>query len=185
MEPLVFKPDRSRNSARRIFGGVIDVSGGGLGCLVFLAGLFMIPVAVEGAKANRGALWLLMLPAAGLLLLLVFSAFGAVLAFTGAADRIVLSAEAITHQSGKATTRLSLHEITKLGATWVRDAPRVGHWELVISANSGGRIALGIAQGAYLAIFDVQAILKALLPLLPGTVEINPRIQAYASTGRV
>ena len=183
MEPVVFKPDRSRNAARRIFGGVLGIGGGGLGCLFFLAGLFMIPVALDGAKTNKGALWLLMIPIAGLLFMLVFAGFGAVLVFTGASDRIVVSAEAITHKSGKATMTLSFQEIASLDTTWVWDSPKAGHWALVISAHSGGRIELGIAQGAYLAFFDVQAILKALLPLLPATVQIAPRIQAYASTG--
>jgi hypothetical protein len=183
MEPLVFKPDRSRTAARRVFGTVIGIGGGGLGCLLLLAGLFMIPVALEGAKTNKGALWLLMFPVAGLLFLVVSSLFGAMLWSTGARDRIVVDADAITSRSGKATTRLPLNEVASLSAAWVRDSPRAGHWALVMSTHAGNRIDLGLAQAGYLAIFDAQAILTALLPRLDAAVQIDPRIRAYASTG--
>lgn len=183
MDPLIFKPDRSRNTARRVFGTTLALGGGGLGCAFLLIGLLLIPVALEGAKTNKGALWLFMVPAAGLLFILVFGGFGVVLWRTGASESVVLSAEAIVLDTGKAATTLYLHEIASLDATWVWDSPRAGHWALVISAQSGGRIELGIAQGAYLAIFDVRPILRALLPLLSPTVQIDPRIQAYATTG--
>jgi hypothetical protein len=183
MEPLVFEPDRSRTAARRVFGSVIGIGGGGMGCLLLLAGLFMIPVALEGAKTNTGALWLLMFPVAGLLFLVVGSLFGGMLWSTGAGERIVVDAEAITRRSGKATTRLPFREIASLNAIWVRDSPRAGHWVLVISTRSGDRIDLGLAQDGYLAVFDVQAILAALLPRLSATAQIDPRIRAYASTG--
>lgn len=185
MEPLIFKPDRSRNTARRVFGTAIGLGGGGLGCAFLLIGLLLIPVALEGAKTNKGALWLFMVPAAGLLFILVFGGFAIVLWRTGASECVVLSAEAIALDSGKAATTLYLHEIASLSVTWVWDSPRVAHRALVITAQSGGRIELGIAQGAYLAIFDVRPILKALLPLLPVTVQIDPRIQTYAATGRM
>ncbi len=183
MEPLVFEPDRSRTAARRVFGSVIGIGGGGLGCLLLLAGVFMVPVALEGAKTNTGALWLLVFPVAGLLFLAVSSLFGARLWSTGAGDRVVVDAQAITRRSGTATTRLALREVASLSAIWVRDSPRAGHWALVISSGSGDRIDLGLAQVGYLAIFDVQAILAALLPRLGATAQVDPRIRAYASTG--
>lgn len=111
MEPLVFKPDRSRNAARRIFGGVLAIGGGGLGGLLLLVGL----------------LWGLMVPAAGLLFLVVFVAFGAVLAFAGAGDAVRLSAESIAVTSGKVTTTVSLRDIASLGSKLVLDSPRMGH----------------------------------------------------------
>lgn len=185
MEPLVFKPDRSRNAARRIFGGVLAIGGGGLGCLFLLVGLFLSLVFLGAAKSNRGALWGLMVPAAGLLFLIVFVAFGAVLAFTGAGDSVRLSAESIAVASGKVTTTLSLRDIASLGSKFVWDSPRMGHWALIISAYSGGTIELGIAQGAYLAIFDVRPILGRLVPRLAATVQIDPRIREYAATGRI
>ena len=185
MEPLVFKPDRSRSAARRIFGGVLAIGGGGLGCLLLLLGLFLSPVFLGAAKSNHGALWGLMLPAAGLLFLIVFVTFGAVLAFTGAQDCVRLNAESIALTSGKVTTTLSFPDIASLGSTFVWDSPRAGHWALIISAHSGRVIELGIAQGAYLAIFDVKPILTQLLPRLAATVPIDPLIRGYAATGRI
>jgi hypothetical protein len=61
----------------------------------------------------------------------------------------------------------------------------VGHWALIISAHSGGTIELGIAQGAYLATFDVRPILAHLVPRLAATVQIDPRIREYATTGKL
>ena len=101
MEPLIFKPDRSRSAARRIFGAVLAIGGGGLGCLLLVLGIFLSGAFLEAAKSNRGALWGLMLPASGLLFLIVFVTFGAVLVFTGARDSVRLSAESIALTSGK------------------------------------------------------------------------------------
>jgi hypothetical protein len=166
-----------------VFGGVIGIGGGCLGCLLLLAGLFMIPVALEGARTNKGALWLLVFPVAGLLFLVVTSLFGAKLWSAGASDRVVVDAEAITCQCGKTTTRLLLTEVATVSAAWVRDSPRAGHWTLAMATHAGDRIDLGLAQAGYLAIFDTQAILAALLPRLDANVQIDPRIRAYASTG--
>jgi hypothetical protein len=185
MEPLIFKPDRSRFAARRIFGAVLAIGGGGLGCLFLLLGLFLSPVILGAAKSNNGALWGLMLPASGLLFTIVFIAFGAIFVFTGAGDSVRLNAGSIAVTSGKVTTTLSLADIASLGSTFVWDSPRAGHWSLIISSHSGSTIELGIAQGAYLAIFDVRPILTQLLPRLSATVQIDPRIRGYAATGIV
>jgi hypothetical protein len=183
MEPRVFKPNPARFTARRIFGGVLAVGGGGLGCLLLLIGLFLLPALLRAAKSNPGALWGLMVPISGLLFLVVFVGFGAVLAFKGSGDCVRLGPEAIAVTNGKVTTTLSLADINSLGSMFVRDSPRAGHWALVIAAGSGATIELGIAQCGYLAIFDVRPILAQLIPRLAATVRIDPVIRGYATSG--
>ena len=168
---------------RRSVGGVLAIGGGGLGCLLLLIGLFLLPAFLRAAKSNPGALWGLMVPISGLLFLVVFVGFGAVLAFKGSGDCVRIGAGAIAVTSGKITTTLSLADIASLGSTLVRDSPRTGHWALIISAHSGATIELGIAQCGYLAIFDVQPILAQLISRLAATVRIDPVIRGYATSG--
>jgi hypothetical protein len=185
MAPLVFKPDRSRFAARRIFGGVLAVGGGGFGCVLLVIGVVLTPVFLGAAKSNHGALWGLMLPFSGLLFVIVFCAFGAVLAFQGAGDRVRLDDRSIAVTSGKRTTAISLSDIAGLGSRFICESPRTGHWALIITGSSGATIELSIGREGYLALFDVQAILTQLFPLLPATVQIDPVIRAYAATGRI
>jgi hypothetical protein len=180
----VFKPAASRLAARRIFGAVLAVAGLVLGGLLLAVGLLLTPVFLEAAKTNHGALWGLMVPGAGRLLLVGLGGGGALLALIGTGDRVRLNAESIAVTRRGVTTTLALRDITAVGASFVRDTPRVGHWELVITADSGGRIDLGIAHAGYLAIFDVQPILNALLSRLPAGVQVDERVRQYAATGQ-
>ncbi len=180
---MVFKPSASRTGARRIFGVIIAGGGLLLGGAVLLVGLLLLPAIFEGAKTNPAALWGLMLPVGGLLFVIVFGGVGAVLFFAGVGQEVRLTGESIALVSRTGTTTLQFAQITSVGARFVRDSPTAGHWAMVVDASSGRRIELGLAQGAYLAMFDVQPIVNALLPRLPAGVLVDERVRKYAATG--
>jgi hypothetical protein len=181
---LVFKPAAPQAAARRIFGAVMAGGGLLLGGILLLAGVLFLPAILEGAKTNPAALWGLVVPGAGLLFVIVFAGVGGLLIFAGAGREVRLTAGAMTLKRRRATTTLALADIASIGAVFVRDSPRVGHWAAVIRAVSGGTIELGIPQGAYLAMFDARPILVALLPRLPAAADVDARIRHYAATGQ-
>ncbi len=190
MEPvtfkLTFKPNPGRLTAQRVIGLALAVGGGGLGCCFLLVGVLLLPVLLNAESTSGGsALWGLVFPVAGLLFLVFFVGMGAALALSHTGELVQLTAGSIVHAQGKSSTALPLTEITNLQVRYAPGYRTPGHWVLVISGQSGQLIELDIPQPGYLAAFDVLPILRELLPRLPCTVRIDPRVQGYAATGQM
>lgn len=186
MPTITYKPNSGRLLGRRILGGVLAVGGGGLGLLIFLAGLLAIPLFLEAANSQKGSrLWGLMLPLTGLVFVIVFVGAGALLAFSHTGDRVQLTSDSLIYAQRKISTTLPLPEIIRVQSKFIRNPRGAGHWALSISGRSGDSIELDIAQPGYLATFDVMPIAKELLPRLPAAAEIDPRVRGYAATGQI
>ncbi len=186
MSTVTYKPNPGRLLGRRIFGAVLALGGGGLGLVILLGGILTLPLFLEADKAHPGArLWGFLFPLVGLVFLMGFVGAGVMVAFRHARDRVHLTSDSIVYARSKTRTTLPLPEISRVQGKFVRN-PRVpGHWVLSISGRSGDSIELDIGQQGYLAMFDVMPIAKELLPRLPASAEIDPRIRDYAATGQV
>ncbi|GAB4430504.1 MAG: hypothetical protein Fur0044_28190 [Anaerolineae bacterium] len=178
VKTLVYKPAPDRLQTRQIWGAWVALSGGGLGCLVFLLGLLLF-------KATANWLLGLTISAGALMGAVAFISDGLSLALSGRRDEVQLRPDALAYTHGPRATILPLAEITRLESRWAQGWRGRGHWALVIVDRFGQAIELDIPCGHSPAPFEVRPLLRDLFSRLPGPVEVDLRLQNYVATGQM
>lgn len=109
-------------------------------------------------------------------------------------QELQLSSQTLRRLMGKETFVVTLAQVTRLqvlqGSNWYTDPStnmrrQVYYWYIRIEDEGGHYIDLDITQGGHIGMYDVPRILRDLLPRLPASAQIDPRIQAYLSTGQM
>lgn len=178
VKTLVYKPTPERLRTRQIWGAWVALSGGGLGCLVFVLGLLLLKTTenwVLGMTISAGAL----------MGAVAFISDGLSLALSGHRDVVQLTPDALTYTHGQSATIVPLAEIIRLESRWAQGRRGRGHWALVIMDRFGQAIELDIPYGCSLASFEVRPLLRDLFSRLPGRVEVDLRLQNYVATGQM
>ncbi|MCK6627874.1 MAG: hypothetical protein L6R45_22190 [Anaerolineae bacterium] len=178
LSTVVYKPTPDRLRTRQVWGAFLALSGGGLGCLVFLLGLLLLKTTenwVLGVTISAGAL----------MGAVAFISDGLSLALSGRRDVVQLTPDALTYTHGPRAIILPLAEITRLESRWAQGRRGRGHWALVIMDRFGRAIELDIPYGRSPAPFEVRPLLRDLFSRLPGPVEVDLRLQNYVATGQM
>ena len=63
--------------------------------------------------------------------------------------------------------------------------PGVRYWYVLVETASGERVQLEITQDNYFGKFDVQKVMRDLLPRLSATTAVDPRIRDFITSGRM
>jgi hypothetical protein len=137
------------------------------------------------------------------LVFLLFSLFGVVFVALGGwrwysnrQQRLQLTPQALVSFSRGKRFQLPLAEISGIsareGVYWAKDPlsqvdiqTQHRYWIARIETRAGNYLDLDVTQGGYIGLFDVPRVLRDLLPRLPTSVQVDPRIQSYLATGRI
>jgi hypothetical protein len=193
MEAITYTPTKGAKTFSAIFGGFFAIIGGLFlccGCGVGAMALASYSNAAQGQNAE--SLGVLPLLACGFVALggLFASAGIWVAIFAARGNQLQLSPNALIEKNGGRSTALGLADIIRLNVdqgwqTTSSGTPGVRYWYVLIETASGERIKLEITQDNYIGMFDVQRVMRDLLPRLPATTAVDQRIRDYVVTGRM
>jgi hypothetical protein len=110
--------------------------------------------------------------------------------FAARGIQLQLTRDALIEKDGRRATTLRLADITRLSVDQGRrstrsSTPGVRYWYVLVETASGEQIKLEITQDNYFGAFDAQKVMRDLLPRLPATTAVDPRIRDYITTGRM
>ncbi len=193
METITYTPTQSAKTFNTLIGGFFAVLGAvflccGLGVgILALASFSRLP---QGQQAEGFAVMPLL--ACAFVVVGGLAAAGGVwtVLFAGRGAQLQLTHEALIEKKGRRSTILRLVDIIRLSVNqgWQSTrpgTPGVRYWYVLIETASGARIQLEITQDNYFGAFDVQKVLRDLLPRLPATTEVDARLRDYMTTGRM
>ncbi len=193
METITYTPTQSAKTFNALFGGFFAVIGTlflccGLG--VGILALASFSNITQGQTAESFAVMPLL--ACGFValggLFVIVGVWTAIFAARG--KQLRLTPDALIEKDGGRSTTLRLAGIIRLNVdqgwqTTRSGAPGTRYWYVRVETAGGERIQLEITQGNYIGTFDVQKVMRDLLPRLPATTEVDPRIHNYLATGRM
>ncbi len=192
METITYTPTRSAKTFNALFGGFFAVMGSVFVCSGLGVGALMLlfsSAAQEPSAQNFAVMPLLacgFIAMGGLFVIVgVWTAF-----FAARGKQLRLTPDALIEKDGGRSTTLRLAGIIRLSGdqgwqTTRSGAPGTRYWYVGVETASGERIQLEITQGNYIGTFDVQKVMRDLLPRLLATTEVDPRIHNYLATGRM
>ncbi len=192
METITYTATQSAKTFNALFGGFFAVIGSlflccGLG--VGLLALASFSNTAQGQSAENFAVMPLL--ACGFValggLLVAVGIWAAIFAARGKLLR--LTPDALIEKDDGRSTTLRLADIIRLsvdqGRQATRSTPGVRYWYVLIETAGGEQIKLEITQDNYFGTFDVQKVMRDLLPRLPATTAVDPRIPNYIAAGRM
>ena len=193
METITYTATQSAKTFNALIGGFFAVIGSlflccGLG--VGLLALASFSNTTPGQSAENFAVMPLL--ACGFVAAGGLSVVGGVWTaiFAARGIQLQLTHDALIEKDGRRATTLRLADITRLSVDqgWQRtrsSTPGVRYWYVLVETARGGRVQLEITQDNYFGAFDAQKVMRDLLPRLPATTAVDPRIRDYITIGRI
>jgi hypothetical protein len=193
METITYIPTQRAKIFNAIFGGFFAVGGSVFFCCGLGVGVLSLASFSNTAQGQSAESFGVMpLLACGFVAMgSLFVAVGVWTAiFASRGNQLQLTPDGLIEKDGKRSTTLRLADIIRLSVDqgWQRtrsSTPGVRYWYVLVETTSGERIQLEITQDNYFGTFDVQKVMRDLLPRLPATTEVDPRIRDYITTGRM
>ncbi len=179
-EPLHFPPHPRRRQTRLVLGLTIGLSGLML-AIVCSAAYFVAQTVWSSIAKDVGGLFLLIPAAAGLGAM----ALGAIIALSGRNDGVTISEDEITLVLGWQTTGISLAGIRRISASRVSQRLTVPRWRLDILGGTGEQLSLELPPGPEAPLFDVSAILRAILERVPQSPILSKEVELYLEIGKL
>ncbi|MEK9165054.1 MAG: hypothetical protein AAB342_06805 [Chloroflexota bacterium] len=110
--------------------------------------------------------------------------------FAARGQQLQLTPDALIEKDDRRSTTLRLADIIRLSVDQGRQATRSGapgvlYWYVLVETAGGEQIKLEITQDNYFGTFDAQKVMRDLLPRLPATTTVDPRIRNYIAVGRM
>ncbi len=192
METITYTPTQSAKTFNALFGGFFAVMGSVFVCGGLGVGALMLLFSSATQEPSAQNFAVMPLLACGFIAMGgLFVTVGVWIAiFAARGKQLRLTPDALIEKDGGRSTTLRLAGIIRLSGdqgwqTTRSGAPGVPYWYVRVETASGERIQLEITQGNYTGTFDVQKVMRDLLPRLPATTEVDPRIHNYLATGRM
>lgn len=180
--PIVYRPTQVSSAIPLVFVGV--------GLLFAAVGLLFTIIFVFVFAPIALVTLLLVLFGVG------FAAFGGWRWYSNKQQRLELNSQALLSFSKNGRFQLPLAEISFIsireGFYRAQDplssidlATQHRYLMVRIESNSGAYLDLDVSQGGYVGLYDVARVLRDLIPRLPATVQIDPRVHEYVTAGRI
>ena len=186
MKPTTYTPTQKSKTFNLIIGLFFTFIGGIFSCVSCLLPLLYIAMIRASPSGDPSLIFgPLIALACGTMFGLLFVGVGVWAAFFAEKNiKLELTADSLNYYEGNKVTSLKLAEISKLSVheAWQK---RVHYWYIRIEDRNGTWIDLEITQDNYFGTFDVQTVLRDLLPRLTSQTQMEMRIKNYIETGRI
>ena len=193
METITYTATQRAKTFNALFGGFFAVIGSLFLCCGLGVGLLALGSFSNTAQGQSAESFAVMpLLACGFVvlggLLVAVGIWAGV--FAARRQQLQLTHDALIEKDGRRATTLGLADITRLSVDQGRQrtrssTPGVRYWYVLVETARGERVQLEITQDNYFGTFDVQKVMRDLLPRLPATTAVDPRIHDYITTGRM
>jgi len=193
METITYTATQSAKTFNTLIGGFFAVGGSLFLCCGLGVGLLALASFSNTAQGQSAESFAVMpLLACGFValggLLVAVGIWAGVFAARG--QQLQLTHDALIEKDDRRLTTLRLADIIRLSVDQGRQvtrsgAPGVRYWYVLVETASGEQIKLEITQDNYFGAFDMQKVMRDLLPRLPATTAVDPRIRDYITTGRM
>jgi hypothetical protein len=193
METITYAPTQRAKTFNALFGGIFAAFGGLFVCCGLGAGALALAMVSNDAQGQAAqSVGVIPYLACGFVALGGLAAVAGIWTaiFAARGHQLQMTTDALVEKDGKRLSTLRLADITRVSADQGRQATRSGapgvrYWFVLVQTASGQQIKLDITQDNYVGTFDVQKVMRDLLPCLPAATAVDPRIRDYVAVGRM
>lgn len=193
METITYTATQNAKTFNALFGGFFAVIGSLFLCCGLGVGILAVASLSNTAQGQSAENFAVMpLLACGFVvlggLLVAVGIWAGVFAARG--KQLQLTPDALIEKDDGRSTTVRLADIIRLSVDQGRQATRSGapgvrYWYVLVETAGGELIKLEITQDNYFGTFDAQKVMRDLLPRLPATTAVDPRIPNYIAAGRM